>query len=86
MGMSLATTPGGINAVLATAESTDTNVLQSRRLFAVCLLVPFVIRKLKGYRVRVSPIDHLRLTELRCWLRKSAPDYGCQQRWDARVR
>jgi membrane AbrB-like protein len=45
----LATTPGGINAVLATAESTDTNVpvvstVQSIRLFVVCLCVPPMIR------------------------------------------
>ncbi|WP_051166298.1 AbrB family transcriptional regulator [Amycolatopsis orientalis] len=49
----LATTPGGINAVLATAASTGVNVplvstVQSLRLFAVCLLVPFLIRKLGG--------------------------------------
>lgn len=47
----LATTPGGINAVLATAASTRVDVpvvstVQSLRLFAVCLLVPFLIRKL----------------------------------------
>ena len=45
----LATTPGGINAVLATAQSTSASVpvvtaVQSLRLFAVCLLVPPLIR------------------------------------------
>ncbi|GAB3004926.1 AbrB family transcriptional regulator [Amycolatopsis acidiphila] len=56
----LATTPGGINAVLATADSTGVNVpvvstVQSLRLFAVCLLVPFLIRKLNGHRLRSGP-------------------------------
>jgi membrane AbrB-like protein len=45
----LATTPGGINAVLATADSTGLNVplvstVQTIRLFAVCLLVPPIIK------------------------------------------
>jgi uncharacterized protein len=47
----LATTPGGINAVLATADSTHANVpvistVQSLRLFAVCLAVPPIVRRL----------------------------------------
>jgi membrane AbrB-like protein len=45
----LATTPGGINAVLATAESTSTNVplvstVQAVRLFIVVLAMPPIIR------------------------------------------
>jgi membrane AbrB-like protein len=45
----LATTPGGINAVLATAVTTDANVglvssVQSLRLFVIVLLAPFFIR------------------------------------------
>ncbi|WP_051898425.1 AbrB family transcriptional regulator [Sciscionella sediminilitoris] len=49
----LATTPGGINAVLATADSTHTgtaliSTVQSLRLFLVCLLVPMLIRRLRG--------------------------------------
>jgi hypothetical protein len=55
----LATTPGGINAVLATAESTGTNVplvstVQSLRLFVVVLAVPLVIRALEAMRRRRS--------------------------------
>ncbi|MEK6440957.1 AbrB family transcriptional regulator [Pseudonocardia sp. T1-2H] len=53
----LATTPGGINAVLATAESTGTNVplvstVQSLRLFVVVLAVPLVVRALEASRRR----------------------------------
>jgi membrane AbrB-like protein len=45
----LATTPGGINAVLATAESTGTDVplvstVQALRLFVVVLAIPPIIR------------------------------------------
>lgn len=44
----LATTPGGINAVLATAASAQVNVavvstVQALRLFAICLLVPPIV-------------------------------------------
>jgi uncharacterized membrane protein AbrB (regulator of aidB expression) len=51
----LATTPGGINAVLAIADTTGTNAslvaaVQSLRLFAVCLLVPVLARKLNDTR------------------------------------
>jgi uncharacterized protein len=47
----LATTPGGINAVLATANSARVSVpivsaVQSIRLFAVCLVVPVLARRL----------------------------------------
>ncbi|MDN5919715.1 MAG: AbrB family transcriptional regulator [Pseudonocardia sp.] len=49
----LATTPGGINAVLATAASTHSDValdstVQSLRLFAVVLAMPPIIRALKN--------------------------------------
>ncbi|NMH98850.1 AbrB family transcriptional regulator [Pseudonocardia acidicola] len=55
----LATTPGGINAVLATAESTGTNVplvstVQGLRLFVVCLAVPPIIRWLDAARRRAA--------------------------------
>lgn len=45
----LATTPGGINAVLATAVTTDANIalissVQSLRLFVIVLLTPLLIR------------------------------------------
>lgn len=48
----LATTPGGINAVLATAESTRSDVplvstVQSLRLFAVVLAMPPIVRALE---------------------------------------
>ncbi|MCU1628291.1 MAG: AbrB family transcriptional regulator [Pseudonocardia sp.] len=57
----LATTPGGINAVLATAESTGTNVplvstVQSLRLFVVVLAVPLVVRALEATRRRRQEI------------------------------
>lgn len=57
----LATTPGGINAVLATAESTSTNValvstVQSARLFAVVLAAPVIIRWLLS-RAQTRPCD-----------------------------
>lgn len=47
----LATTPGGINAVLATADATGVNApvvaaVQSARLFAMCLLTPMLVRRL----------------------------------------
>lgn len=53
----LATTPGGINAVLATADSAGVDVtvvstVQSLRLFGVCLLVPPIIRWLSS---RLAP-------------------------------
>jgi membrane AbrB-like protein len=53
----LATTPGGINAVLAIADSAGVRVsvvsaVQSLRLFAVCLLVPPTIRWLTNRRSR----------------------------------
>ena len=51
----LATTPGGINAVLATAASAQVNVavvstVQALRLFAICLLVPPIVRWLAECR------------------------------------
>jgi membrane AbrB-like protein len=57
----LATTPGGINAVLATAASTHGNVAlistaQSLRLFAVVLLAPPLIRRLTQSE-NTSPAD-----------------------------
>ncbi|MEV8474420.1 AbrB family transcriptional regulator [Streptomyces sp. NPDC051173] len=53
----LATTPGGINAVLATAVSTHANVplissVQSLRLFAMVLLTPLLIRSAVRLRRR----------------------------------
>lgn len=56
----LATTPGGINAVLATAESSHSDVpvisaVQSLRLFAVCLLVPPLVRRLTTRPPRPVP-------------------------------
>ncbi|WUV56540.1 AbrB family transcriptional regulator [Amycolatopsis sp. NBC_01480] len=49
----LATTPGGINAVLATADSARVDVpvvsaVQSVRLFLVCLVVPLLARRMKA--------------------------------------
>lgn len=51
----LATTPGGINAVLATAVATRANVplisgVQSLRLFAMVLIAPPLIRWVERYR------------------------------------
>ena len=56
----LATTPGGINAVLATAESTGTNVplvatVQALRLFVVVLVIPPIIRWLMKARGAAQP-------------------------------
>lgn len=56
----LATTPGGINAVLATAASTDTNVplvstVQSLRLFVVVLAAPPIIRWLSRKQAEQTP-------------------------------
>ena len=53
----LATTPGGINAVLATADSAGVRVpvvsaVQSLRLFAVCLIVPPITRWLTSKLAR----------------------------------
>lgn len=55
----LATTPGGINAVLATADSAHTDVsvvstVQSLRLFVVCLFMPPLVRWLTTRRSRAS--------------------------------
>jgi hypothetical protein len=56
----LATTPGGINAVLATAASTNTNVplvstVQSLRLFVVVLAAPPIIRWLARQQAKNDP-------------------------------
>lgn len=53
----LATTPGGINAVLATAVATHANVplisgVQSLRLFAMVLLTPLLLRLLERLPAR----------------------------------
>ncbi|MFI0150060.1 AbrB family transcriptional regulator [Streptomyces lydicus] len=58
----LATTPGGINAVLATASSSHSDVVlistaQGLRLFAVVLLAPPLIRRLTGPALRRT-FDH----------------------------
>jgi hypothetical protein len=62
----LATTPGGINAVLATAQSAGCDVpvvstVQGLRLFAVCLLVPPLVRRLT--RLRPQPSESITVPE-----------------------
>ncbi|MFE0025060.1 AbrB family transcriptional regulator [Amycolatopsis sp. NPDC059021] len=61
----LATTPGGINAVLATAGSTGADVpivsaVQSLRLFAICLVMPPLVRR---FAARARPVPRPRQSQ-----------------------
>ncbi|MFI6868478.1 AbrB family transcriptional regulator [Nocardia sp. NPDC050406] len=56
----LATTPGGINAVLATAEGMDANMplitsVQSARLLLMVLLLPLIMRAIRPIRGAARP-------------------------------
>lgn len=63
----LATTPGGINAVLAIASSVHSNValifaVQTLRLFLMVLLAPFVLKWWLSRRAATAPADRRRPT------------------------